>query len=135
MLEAWRRFGLPGFVDSRIDHEAQALPIESPSQITYPTVNRPVGSGDEAINQNSRIDHVFALQIVSFMWSFSVIFIDPRNPVGAEDSRRVLGPFSIGDSRTPTGLYAILRFLDRLYTYKVSVWLPGMLERELAPLI
>ncbi|RVD85401.1 uncharacterized protein DFL_003724 [Arthrobotrys flagrans] len=130
MLESWRRFGSPNFVGIRV--EAPDIPAESPPQISYPTVCRNIGFNDEAVNQSAGIDHVFALQVVSFMWSFTVIFIDPRNPADAEQSRRVLGPFSIGDSRTPTGLYAILRFLDKLYAYKVSVWLPGMLERGVA---
>ncbi|KAK6518298.1 hypothetical protein TWF506_005458 [Arthrobotrys conoides] len=128
MLESWRRWGLPSF--QTVIVEAPSLSAESSSWIEYPTVHRKIDSGDGSVEQSAKIDHVFALQVVSFMWSFSVIFVDPRNPAGAEHSRRVLGPFSIGDSRTPTGLYAILRFLDRLYTYKVSVWLPGMLERD-----
>ncbi|EGX52420.1 hypothetical protein AOL_s00043g209 [Orbilia oligospora ATCC 24927] len=132
MLESWRRFGLPKFSDVSA---GEPLSAESSSPTIYPTAHRKLSSGDGATEQSAKIDHVFALQVVSFMWSFSVIFVDPRNPPSAEHSRRVLGPFGIGDSRTPTGLYSILRFLDKLYTCKVSTWLPGMLERDTTSMV
>ncbi|KAK6495593.1 hypothetical protein TWF481_002641 [Arthrobotrys musiformis] len=112
ILEAWRQLGA-----SKI----YTPPTQKPNseQLIYPTI------GDTEL---FGIDHVIALQVVSFSWFYSIVFAGPKNDPDQE-SRKVLGPFLIGDSRQFTGTYSILRFLETLFTYKVSVWLPGMIQR------
>ncbi|KAK6335002.1 hypothetical protein TWF718_010443 [Orbilia javanica] len=112
ILESWRQLGAP---------TTYTPPAQKPNteQLRYPTI------GDAEL---FGVDHVIALQVVSFSWFYSIVLASPKKDPNQE-SRKVLGPFFIGDSRQFTGTYSILRFLDTLFTYKVSVWLPGMIQR------
>ncbi|KAK6506230.1 hypothetical protein TWF506_011150 [Arthrobotrys conoides] len=125
LLESWQRLGTPKSV-AEFNSRASATSERYPSMRKHITVD-----GVETVEE-SGLDHVFAIQVLSYMWSFSVVFTGPADRVDKSTSqpRTVLGPFHVGDIRTPTGVYAVLRFLDKLFEYKVSVWLPGMLERE-----
>ncbi|KAK6518284.1 hypothetical protein TWF506_005444 [Arthrobotrys conoides] len=112
ILESWRQLGTP---------TAYTPPPEKPDpkNLGYPTVGSTEAFG---------VDHVISLQVVSFSWFYSIVFTGSTN-YSDQESRKVLGPFPIGDSRQFTGMYSILRFLEILFTYKVSVWLPGMIQR------
>ncbi|KAK6517518.1 hypothetical protein TWF281_004169 [Arthrobotrys megalospora] len=133
MLESWCWLGNPTPI---VLKEENILLLEAPSEpVVYPRLRKEEIIDGTTMVTEVGIDHVIALQIVSYIWSFNVTFIHPNDSANDGDNRprKVLGPFIIGDSRTPSGLYAILRFLDRLFTYKVSVWLPGILQRGELP--
>ncbi|KAK6346130.1 hypothetical protein TWF730_010461 [Orbilia blumenaviensis] len=126
LLESWSRLGI-----SKSMIGSTRTPAPSSSE-RYPKRRRNVSLNGVAITQETGLDHIFTLQVVAYMWSFSVVFtdvVDPTNKIMPQQ-RTVVGPFHIGDIRTPTGVYAVLRFLDKLFKYKTSVWLPGMLERD-----
>ncbi|KAK6499893.1 hypothetical protein TWF481_010250 [Arthrobotrys musiformis] len=118
ILESWRQLGAP---------KIYSPPAQNPNlQLKYPTV-----SDTDLVG----VDHIIALQVVSFSWFYSIVFAcrtndsDRSRGDSDQESRKVLGPFFIGDSRQFAGTYSILRFLGTLFTYKVSVWLPGMIQR------
>ncbi|RVD87300.1 uncharacterized protein DFL_001541 [Arthrobotrys flagrans] len=130
LLESWHRLGNPK--STTRDNGTPAA--RDPSSEGYPKRRRNITVDDVMAIQETGVDHIVTLQVLSYMWSFSVVFTDPAEPndKNTPQSRTVLGPFHIGDIRTPTGVYAVLRFLDKLFKYKISVWLPGMLERDAA---
>ncbi|KAK6511267.1 hypothetical protein TWF481_000188 [Arthrobotrys musiformis] len=130
LLESWHRVGMPKSIYLPGDKKSPA----SSSLEGYPKIRRNITIDGVATIQETGLDHIFVLQVLSYMWSFSVVFTDPGDSPDkiTPQSRTVLGPFHIGDIRTPMGVYAVLRFLDKLLEYKVSVWLPGMLERDVS---
>ncbi|KAK6502493.1 hypothetical protein TWF506_003074 [Arthrobotrys conoides] len=70
----------------------------------------------------------------TYRWSYIVVYTNPSDENDEEVaarggySRRFLGPYTVGDRRTLEGVYKILRFLDHLFDYKTSVWLPGIAQ-------
>ncbi|KAF3930310.1 hypothetical protein ABW19_dt0200850 [Dactylella cylindrospora] len=126
ILESWRYLGVLG--------PLEGVPADgfSKYQFRFPTAAIP--SQDGELSGSARvvpIDHIIALQVISFTWSYSIILATPDGVPGVntEFQRKVLGPFQIADSRTLTGAYIILRFLDALIDYKINVWLPQMAKR------
>ncbi|KAF3319474.1 hypothetical protein TWF173_000102 [Orbilia oligospora] len=127
LLESWQKLGTPKSMSKSDPHAHSASE-------RYPCRRRPITVNGVPTVEEVGLDHVFVLQVLSYMWSFSVVFTEPadRADKTTPQPRTVLGPFHVGDIRTPTGVYAVLRFLDKLFEYKISVWLPGMLEREVS---
>ncbi|KAF3308485.1 hypothetical protein TWF173_001186 [Orbilia oligospora] len=82
------------------------------------------------------IDHVFWMHVNAYIWSYIVVYTDPPGESDREVaarggySRRSLGPYLVGDTQATEGIYAILRFLDRLFDYKANKWLPGIAQRD-----
>ncbi|KAK6342449.1 hypothetical protein TWF718_007852 [Orbilia javanica] len=85
------------------------------------------------------IGHAFGIHVNAYLWSYMVVYThlydENDESVAARGgySRRVLGPYIIGDTRTIEGTYKILRFLDRLFDYKTNAWLPGISQRDPIP--
>ncbi|KAF3926317.1 hypothetical protein AA313_de0200983 [Arthrobotrys entomopaga] len=115
--------------------------VGTSSHAAADVVTQPLGSTDAMpasgdAQERIGVDHVIALQVTSYLWSYTIVFAAP----GTEDdekvqarkgyARRVIGPYPIGDSRSIEGAYKIRRFLDQLFAYKTQVWLPGILQRE-----
>ncbi|KAK6538058.1 hypothetical protein TWF694_010948 [Orbilia ellipsospora] len=156
ILESWRRLGrvakfssskkLEGYLSSFYDADSENS--RGSAMVEYPTTplktalsTKAVGSTEavpaaEDVQERIGVDHVIALQVTSYLWSYTIVFAAP----GGEDdekvqarkgyARRVIGPYPIGDSRSIEGAYKIRRFLDELFAYKTRVWLPGILQRE-----
>lgn len=134
IVESWRQFGLPSCVkskDSPTENLRQVEAEDRPQSHRYPTCEERLERKDQETGQSAvelrrvGIDHSIALQITSFIWSYSVIFV-----TGKGECRKVLGPVVIGDSRSLQGTFVIIRFLEAVFRYKVNVWLPGIMERD-----
>ncbi|KAK6518979.1 hypothetical protein TWF281_003670 [Arthrobotrys megalospora] len=154
ILESWRCLGkisaynsapLPRYLDAPTGSAQNLGPMTNP--LEYPTVeqqiptdpNNPSASGTTSIQIG--VDHVIAVQVASYSWSYTIVFATPSSEDDAKVqarrgySRRVFGPHPIGDSRTVEGAYRICRFLHQLFVYKTRVWLPGIIQRDPMPML
>ncbi|KAK6343700.1 hypothetical protein TWF730_011290 [Orbilia blumenaviensis] len=154
ILQSWRCLGMPSIYSKTGQACDVVYPTRIRSQETDRRVNAQATTDAEMTAENATgsislhateeikevgIDHVFGMHVNAYIWSYIVVYTDSSGESDEEVaarggySRRVLGPYIVGDTRTIEGVYKILRFLDRLFNYKANVWLPGIAQRDPIP--